>query len=131
MPARQGADLARVVDEMVESGGPVASSVFLTDAASADPVLAHSVYRIVQELLTNARKHAPGQVVRLRVTGGPDQGVRIETSNPVPPATVAGEGTGLRGIRERVELLGGEVDVPAEDGRFAVHVHLPWQPGAS
>lgn len=120
-------DLARVVDEMAESGGPVASSVFLTESESADPVLAHSVYRIVQELLTNARKHAEDEVVRLRVTGGPDQGVSIEASNPVTLGTVAGEGTGLRGIRERAELLGGEVDVPVEDGRFTVRVRLPWQ----
>lgn len=122
------AELSRVVDEMAESGGPVASSVFLTEPEQAAPVLAHSVYRIVQELLTNARKHAPDQVVRLRVSGGPEQGLQIEASNPVPPETVIGDGgTGLRGIRERAEILGGSVEVPVQDGRFTVQVSLPWQ----
>lgn len=128
------ADLARVVDEMADSGGPVASSVFLTDPEQADPVLAHSVYRIVQELLTNARKHAPDQVVRLRVSGGPQQGVLVEATNPVAHDAVLrdgtdllADGTGLRGVRERAELLGGQVETPDEDGRFTVRVHLPWQ----
>ncbi|MGD8151060.1 sensor histidine kinase [Ornithinimicrobium sp. Y1694] len=122
------ADLTRVVDEMAETGGPVASSVFLSDPEDADPVLAHSVYRIVQELLTNARKHAPGQVVRLRVSGGPEDGVSIQSTNPLEKgAIVSASGTGLRGIRERAELLGGTVDVPQEDGQFTVRVQLPWQ----
>lgn len=120
------ADLARVVDEMAETGGPVASCVFLTEPEQADPVLAQSVYRIVQELLTNARKHAPGAVVRLRVAGGPEQGVTVEASNPVLPGAVCGEGSGLRGIRERVELLGGRVEVPGEHDLFTVRIQLPW-----
>lgn len=127
------ADLARVVEETTETGGSVASSVFLTEAETADPVLAHAVYRVVQELLTNARKHAPGAVVRLRVTGGPVDGVTVEASNVVTAGRVdgddgtAGGGTGLRGVRERVELLGGTMDLPAQDGRFTVRVQLPWR----
>lgn len=120
------ADLERVVDEMADSGAPLACSVFLSDAEEASPVLAHSVYRIVQELLTNARKHAPGQLVRLRVTGGPEEGVTIEASNPVAAGSVRGAGRGLQGVRERVEILGGHVELPEEDGRFVVRAALPW-----
>lgn len=120
------ADLATVVEDMADSGAPVSSSVFLTEPETADPVLANAVYRVVQELLTNARKHAPGVVVRLRVTGGPDEGVTVEATNPVPSDAVVGEGTGLRGIRERVELLGGRFETPDEPGRFTARVQLPW-----
>lgn len=120
------ADLARVVDETADCGAPVACSVFLSEADEASPVLAHSVYRIVQELLTNAHKHAPGQVLRLRVSGGPEQGVLIETSNATGGGPVRAPGNGLQGVRERAELLGGSVDLVAEEGRFAVRVVLPW-----
>ncbi|MFK5634016.1 MULTISPECIES: sensor histidine kinase [unclassified Ornithinimicrobium] len=119
--------LASVIDDMANSGVPVASTVFLKGADDADPVLAHSVYRIVQELLTNARKHAPSELLRLKVTGGPGDGVRIQASNAVLATTVPGAaGAGLRGIVERVEILGGEVVQPEEDGRFTVEVTLPW-----
>ncbi|MGO0576438.1 sensor histidine kinase [Ornithinimicrobium panacihumi] len=121
------ADLAKVIDDMAESGGPVASTVFLQQAEEADPVLSHSVYRIVQELLTNARKHAPEQLVKLRVSGGPATGVAIEASNPVPRGhAINPSGSGLNGIAERVEILGGTMEVPREDGRFSVRVLLPW-----
>lgn len=119
--------LSSVIDDMANSGVPVASTVFLKGADEADPVLAHSVYRIVQELLTNARKHAPSELLRLRVTGGPGEGVHVHASNTLSATADAGEpGAGLRGIAERVEILGGTIEVPEDDGRFAVDVSLPW-----
>lgn len=119
--------LSSVIDDMANSGVPVASTVFLKGADEADPVLAHSVYRIVQELLTNARRHAPSELLRLKVSGGPGEGVRIEASNAVPVGVGSGQpGTGLRGIAERVEILGGTMELPEDDGRFAVEVVLPW-----
>lgn len=120
--------LSSVIDDMASSGVPVASTVFLQGADDAAPVLAHSVFRIVQELLTNARKHAPSEMLRLKVVGGPEEGVRIQASNPLPPGgpPVNGHGSGLQGVAERVEILGGTLEVPEEDGRFSVDVRLPW-----
>lgn len=118
--------LSSVIDDMADSGVPVSSTVFLQGAEDADPVLAHSVYRIVQELLTNARKHAPSELLRLRVTGGPGDGVHIEASNATPAGVAGAPGAGLRGIAERVEILGGTIALPREDGRFTVDVTLPW-----
>ncbi|WP_162802813.1 sensor histidine kinase [Ornithinimicrobium avium] len=120
--------LSSVVDEMANSGVPVASTVFLQGADEAAPVLAHSVYRIVQELLTNARKHAPSELLRLKVVGGPEDGVHIQASNALPPGAVPGgeQGSGLQGVAERVEILGGSLELPEEDGRFTVDVRLPW-----
>src|SRR5699024_3456373 len=91
--------LSSVTDDMATSGVPVASTVFLQGADDAAPVLAHSVYRIVQELLTNARKHAPSELLRLKVVGGPADGVRVQASNALPPGSgpVRDPGSGLQG----------------------------------
>lgn len=118
--------LSSVIDDMASSGAQVASTVFLHGAQQADPVLAHSVYRIVQELLTNARKHAPQELVRLTVTGGPGDGIHILATNPTTPGSSGAPGSGLSGIAERVELLGGTMELPGTDGRFVVEVRLPW-----
>jgi signal transduction histidine kinase len=70
------------------------------------------VYRIVQEALTNARKHAPGARVTVRVRYGPDE-VRLEIRNtpPTGPAdaglVATGSGVGLANLRQRVELVHG------------------------
>lgn len=76
-------DVAGMIEEVLGAGQPVASSVFLEQADEAPPVLAHAVYRILQELLTNTQKHAQGAPARVRVTGGPGRGIRIEVANPV------------------------------------------------
>lgn len=132
-PAPSLADLARVVDETAAAGAPVISTVYLSDAGSADPALARAVYRIVQELLTNASRHAPGVPLRLAVEGGPERGVHIEAVNHVPSdgassaAPTGGSGHGLLGVSERVAVLGGRVrHGPDEQGAFRVSVWLPW-----
>lgn len=120
------ADLEGFFDEMTEAGLPVVASSFLTSADQASPHLAHAVYRIVQELVTNSRKHALGQTLRLRVAGDPQQGIWITGWNPDPMLPPSGPGNGLRGIHERAQALGGWAHVAREQGRFTVTVHLPW-----
>lgn len=125
-------DLPEMVAEAVDTGVPVSSSVYIDSAERADPALARAVYRIVQELLTNARRHAPGRQIRLEVSGGPRTGMRIDARNPWVPAAEdgsSGTGQGLRGIAERVELLGGQLAYGLDDGghTFRVTVHLPWR----
>ncbi|GIH21307.1 sensor histidine kinase [Rugosimonospora africana] len=87
-------------------------------------------YRVVQEALTNVRKHAPGSPVRLVMDGAPGEGLRIEVSNPasVGAATrsVPGSGLGLVGLAERVELAGGRLVRGTAAGRFRLEVRLPW-----
>lgn len=125
------ADLARVVDETAAAGAPVISTVYLSDAERADPTLSRAVYRIVQELLTNASRHAPGIPLRLAVQGGPGRGVHIEAANRLRPdgarAGSPGSGQGLVGVSERVAVLGGRVRHGVDDqGAFRVSVWLPW-----
>lgn len=95
------------------------------------PYLARAVHRVVQESLTNARKHAPGAPVRLELDQGPD-GVRVVALNPAvetgpdPLLASGGSGIGLEGLRQRVEMLGGTFEAgPTDDGGFRVCAVLP------
>jgi signal transduction histidine kinase len=91
------------------------------------------LYRFIQEGLTNARKHAPGQTVVVRIGGTPGSRVTLCLGNslpePVSPSTVAPvtSGRGLAGLRERARLAGGALTAgSAGSGRFEVRAWLPW-----
>jgi len=98
-------------------------------------------YRIVQEGLTNARKHAPWAPVTLTFDGAPGRGLTITVHNPVrtvgPGPAVPGSGLGLVGLTERAELVGGrlsygaEADPASRDGRGAAFVLEAWLPWAA
>jgi signal transduction histidine kinase len=101
------------------------------DPMLASPVVGRTVYRIVQESLTNVRKHAPGATVAVRVSYGSDR-VRLTIRNSAPgrradaSLTASGSGTGLLGLRQRVELVSGTLHAgPTEDGGFEVGATLP------
>jgi signal transduction histidine kinase len=107
--------------ELVEDG----------DRRFASPVVGRTVYRIVQEALTNAHKHAPGASVRVQVRY--DQAdVRLEVRNTTPTRPLdaglvgTGSGVGLASLRRRVELVGGTLHAgPAPDGGFLLEATLP------
>jgi signal transduction histidine kinase len=86
-----------------------------------------SAYRIVQEALTNALKHAPGAQVIVHVGYGHDQlELAVRDDGHGAPSTVAGGGHGLVGMRERVAMYGGSIEAgPEQRGGFAVRVRLP------
>ncbi|MGH3179075.1 MAG: sensor histidine kinase, partial [Streptosporangiaceae bacterium] len=109
-----------------------------------------SAYRIVQEALSNAMRHAPGSDVQVRVGYRPD-GLALEVCNDAGPLVqavpvmagngdgaagggaagggAAGGGHGLVGMRERATMLGGSLDAgPTEDGGFRVAAVLPVSP---
>lgn len=127
--------LPEVVRDSFGAGQVVSSSIFISEAERADPQLSRGVYRTVQEVLTNARKHAPGQPVLLSVEGGPATGIVIEARNryvggaDAPP----GSARGLKGIAERAELLGGHLQYGLDEGGtvFRVRVELPWREAAT
>lgn len=86
-------------------------------------------YRVVQEALTNARRHAPGRTVTVRIGGRAGDGLTIEVSNPtgaVKTGTLASGGRGLTGMAERVELAGGRFSAGVEVSTFVVRAWLPW-----
>ncbi len=82
-----------------------------------------SAYRVVQEALTNALKHAAGPV-RLSVDAA-DHELRISCSNAVGPGGANGSGLGLQGMAERVGVLGGTLRHGAQGDRFELEVTIP------
>jgi signal transduction histidine kinase len=90
-----------------------------------------TTYRIVQEGLTNARKHAPGVTVLVDVAGSPGDGVDIWIRNPARSNGVSrtpGAGLGLVGLGERAKLAGGRLESGRRSGTFELHGWLPWAP---
>lgn len=92
-------------------------------------IVDRAAHRVVQEGLTNARKHAAGRPVTVTVDGRPGDGLRIELTNAASNGTslTPGSGTGLVGLTERVQLAGGTLDhgqVPG--GGFRLEASLPW-----
>jgi signal transduction histidine kinase len=81
-------------------------------------------YRIVQESLTNVLRHSRCEEADVTVRYEAD-GVAITVSNPVIGTPPAGAGSGIAGMRARVEALGGEFTAGAVARRFEVHARLP------
>jgi signal transduction histidine kinase len=88
-----------------------------------------TAYRIVQEALTNARRHAPGSTVRIDVwIAANDLHLEIVNSTSQPTSATATSGYGIVGMRERATLYGGDVQAgPVSDG-WRVHARLPLDP---
>lgn len=106
-------------------------------AEGAGPPLSPGVdlaaYRIVQEALTNARKHAPGSrvTVRVRRSEGAVE-VTVDDTGGEGAEPADGAGMGLTGMRERVALYGGTLRAgPRGDGGFSVHARLPLREGVA
>jgi signal transduction histidine kinase len=119
------------LDRLLERAGASGMRVDLDvtgDRGALAPALEHTAYRVLQEALTNAARHAPGTDIRVRLDFG-RTGLALEVDNeipsPTPPATT-GPGQGLRGMRERVEACGGPLATGTEPtGRFTVRAWLP------
>jgi signal transduction histidine kinase len=89
---------------------------------------AHIAFRVVQESLTNALRHAPGAAVRVLVNGsGRDLTVRVENDRSVQERpNLSGTGRGLAGLRERIHELGGQLRAgPNRHGGWLVEAVLP------
>jgi signal transduction histidine kinase len=97
---------------------------------AASFAIGRTAYRIAQEGLTNARKHAPGAAVTLAVHA-PDRNLQVEVRSLAPVAVAAaapppGTGTGLIGLAERVSLAGGTLEHGIDpDGAFVLRANLP------
>jgi signal transduction histidine kinase len=129
------ADIPALVQESREAGARVTLRIDAPALASMPAGLGRTAYRIVQEGLTNARKHAPAAAVDVEVAGADGQlAVRVVSRRPVgvvarAGATVRtpGAGTGLIGLAERVALSGGTLEHgPDGAGDFVLRATLPW-----
>ncbi|HWS50220.1 MAG TPA: sensor histidine kinase [Microbacterium sp.] len=127
-PQQGIADIPALVGTIRRAGVDVGLAIEGGDAASsAPPGVQIAAFRIVQEALSNAVRHAPDSAVTVRVTADATR-IRILVRNAPPASTPPdrGAGHGLRGMRERAELLGGTFSAAASpDGGWTVEAALP------
>ena len=123
-PAPSIHDLPNLVQSFHDDGGLDVDTEIQMPGAPLPSGVDVSTYRVVQEALTNALKHGAGHA-RLRVTATDDE-VQISCTNEVGTTNGAGSGLGLRGMAERVDMLGGSMDTSTTSGgSFALDVTLP------
>lgn len=113
----RGAGMCVVLHEQVDGVPPTTVS--------------RTAYRVVQEGLTNARKHAPHTAVTVAVAGTMAEGLTVRVTNPATRRPrvggLPGAGVGLLGLAERVDRLGGRISHgPGRDGGHELAVWLPW-----
>jgi signal transduction histidine kinase len=127
--------LTDLLDAARDASGAGARLIVRGRLANLDPGVELAAYRIVQEALTNARRHAPGAAVdvELHYTGG-TLAVRVRDNGPGPPLSRPAHGHGppgghgLAGMRERAAAVGGELCTgEAPGGGFLVEATLPAQ----
>jgi signal transduction histidine kinase len=131
-PQPRFADVAELVERSAAAGVTVrlvAEGGLTLDAAVPEAV-GRAAYRVVQEALTNIHKHAASAATTVRLSGGPGRGLQVRIDNQAPRAegtSLPGAGSGLAGLRERVEVAGGSFKAgPTLAGGFAVLARLPW-----
>lgn len=96
------------------------------DVAAVPPGLALAVYRIVQESLTNVRKHSDARTVTVRVACEPETvTVSVSDDGRSGAEPAAATGHGIIGMRERAAVYGGRLDAEALPGGFSVRAVLP------
>ena len=126
------AALPGLLEESRAAGMRIRAEVGLPDLAAVPDAIGRHALRIVQEALTNARKHATAAPVELRLDGAPGHGLTIEVRNPVPALATAepkipGTGAGLLGLAERATLSGGRLEHGFDEhGQFRLNAWLPW-----
>jgi signal transduction histidine kinase len=126
--------LQQLVEATVRAGVPAELSLAAGPRDAMGPAVELSAYRIVQEALSNVVRHAPGAPTSVSVgADGTDLTVLVVNGPPPEPVTPLendGTGHGLVGMRERVRLTGGTLDVgPLPDGGFRVAARLPLRNG--
>jgi signal transduction histidine kinase len=117
-------DLAALVEQTERAGQPVE---FVEQGAPVPGSAKVVAYRVVQEALTNALKHAHGRPTTVHVRHGEGEiVVEVATDGEGPSAaSPGGSGRGLDGLRERVDLLGGEFHAGRREGGFVVRARIP------
>jgi len=126
--------LADLLQESRSAGMTLDARIDLPEAGQLPEAAGRTVYRVIQEGLTNGRKHAPGTPVQVTVTAH-GQAVTAEVITRRRPALAgpgaaapAGAGAGLIGLAERVTLAGGQLDYgPSAIGDFVLSATIPRQ----
>ncbi|SDC39948.1 Histidine kinase [Sanguibacter gelidistatuariae] len=124
-------DLATLVAEARAAGQQIHLEIDAPGLEGTRPQLQRTVYRVVQEGLTNARKHAPSALVNVTLRGEVAAGIDLVITNVVPidavESDIPGAGAGLAGLAERVAIEGGTLGHEIRGGAFRLRVRLPWR----
>ena len=123
------AHIAGLVAESRANGVNVELVDHIDGAGPAVPdAVGRTLFRIIQEGLTNATKHVPGAHIGIELSGSPEHGIDVLIRNPLGFAatTAAGSGLGLVGLAERAELRGGTLTHGREDAMFVLRGSIPW-----
>jgi signal transduction histidine kinase len=126
------AALPDLLEESRAAGMRLNADVRVSDPAAVPDTVGRHALRIVQEGLTNARKHAGSAPVDLHIEGARGDGLTIEVRNPAPvlaarATQIPGSGTGLVGLAERAVLSGGKLEHGLDgQGDFRLRAWLPW-----
>jgi signal transduction histidine kinase len=121
-------DISRLVEESQIAGQRVVLDNRVLEPAAVSDVAGRTAYRVVQEGLTNARKHAPGQSVRVVIATGQEESLTVELRNSLAAQGLSGlpgAGVGLAGLSERVRLAGGDLEHELGAGEFRLSARLP------
>jgi signal transduction histidine kinase len=126
------AQLPALIEESRTAGMRIQLSMDAPVEEGLPPAVGRTAYRVVQEGLTNARKHAPAAAVDVTISSD-DHSLSVKVVNKqsvaAPTTSLQGTGAGLVGLAERVSLSGGELEHGAnEDGEFVLRAKLPWTP---
>jgi signal transduction histidine kinase len=126
------AALPGLLEESRAAGMRLNADVRVADLEAVPDSIGRHALRIVQEALTNARKHAESAAVDLRVDGAAGEGLSIDVHNEAPVVAagateIPGSGSGLVGLAERVALSGGHLEYGRDEhGDFHLRAWLPW-----
>jgi signal transduction histidine kinase len=123
-PLPTAADLQQLIDEFRSAGLDLTFDVS-GDPGSVSPAAGLALYRISQEALANAVKHAPGMPMEVQLDCRAPLRLRICNKLPQRPALSTPTGLGLGSMRERAELLGGTLTVGPSDGTWRVECSIP------
>jgi signal transduction histidine kinase len=125
LPLPVATDIAGLVERFRVAGMPARLEVD-GDPATLGPSAGLTLYRVVQESLSNAATHSSGAAVRVTVALGPSRTTAIVYCEPAGTAGLrAGSGVGIRGMRERAELLGGTLTAGPEGPGWRVECNIP------
>ena len=126
-------EITTLIDESRAAGMAVRADIHIPRRESIPDAVGRAAYRVVQEGLTNARKHAPGASVRVAVSAD-DNGspLRVHVVNgradSAKPSPGTSGGTGLIGLSERLALVGGTLEHgPDTAGEFVLRATIPYQ----
>jgi signal transduction histidine kinase len=119
--------LNELLDEARDASGAGVRLIVSGPPAAMDPGAELAAYRIVQEALTNTRRHAPGAAVDVELHFTADVlELRVRDNGPGPPPQLPDDCHGLLGMRERAAAVGGKLRAgPAAGGGFLVEASMP------